>query len=95
MNIGETIEYLTLIRTAPDRNGHKYGVFRCVCGEEIVRIIKRVEKEWKEPKSCGCKRTYRYNRANIEKANAKRKMIAAKKKEPRERPSLNILSMKW
>ena len=62
MEIGEEIDFLTLIAydTSTDC-GHRRGIFKCVCGKEVSRIIYQMKKKAVSPRSCGCKTIWERN----------------------------------
>ena len=59
IKIGDKIDFLTLIEYIPlEGVGHRRGLFRCDCGNEITRILTMMLKPVVNKKSCGCQTEY-------------------------------------
>ena len=69
MKVGDTVDYLTLIKYTPcGSSGHKRGLFRCECGNEIDRLISGIKKPGFSLKSCGCKKRHKKTGGHIAKS---------------------------
>lgn len=60
MNVGEKINYLTLIEKTEKRKGRQWGLFKCDCGN--VKEIRIDNVTSKTTKACGCKKWQKGNK---------------------------------
>lgn len=62
LKIGSVVGLLTLVKdlgTVSKVNRTRQGLFRCKCGNEVIRDVHAVQRKTVNPSSCGCAFTKR------------------------------------